>query len=78
MKYSKNYGKTSGSLWNYYRNHNSDDIYDDNCTYKNIIRSKSFIYKTSITGSFYNINERNANGNANPDYDANKVGYKRS
>ena len=49
---------------------------------KNVINSESFKYKTSITGSTYNVDVRitNAEGNAvnNPAYEANKSGKKRS
>ena len=41
LEYSKNYRKTKGSLWNYYRDEPSDTFSSD---------SESFKYKTSITG----------------------------
>ena len=64
-EYSKNYSKTSGSLWNYYR----DELTDErNGLNKNVINSKSFKYKTSITGSTYNVAATAG------DYDANKKG----
>ena len=46
LEYSKNYEKTTGSLWNYYRDEPSDPLSSD---------SESFKYKTSITGNTYNI-----------------------
>ena len=47
-EHSKNYRKTTGSLWNYYRDEpNSDVVGNINYSIKN---SKSFDYKTSITG----------------------------
>ena len=46
LEYSKNYRKTKGSLWNYYRDQPSNPLSSD---------SKSFKYKTSITGNTYNI-----------------------
>ena len=46
LEYSKNYRKTTGSLWNYYRDEPSDPLSSD---------SESFKYKTSITGNTYNI-----------------------
>ena len=49
FEYSKNYSKTFGSLWNYYRDELTDDTNDDNGPNKNVINSKSFKYKTSIT-----------------------------
>ena len=51
FEYSKNYSKTSGSLWNYYRDELTEDTSDNNNPNKNIINSKSFKYKTNITGS---------------------------
>ena len=47
IEYSKNYSKTSGSLWNYYRDEpNSGEEGKINYSIKD---SKSFDYKTSIT-----------------------------
>ena len=50
-EYSKNYSKTTGSFWNYYRNEPNTDLggADNNINYS-IKDSKSFDYKTSITG----------------------------
>ena len=59
LEYSKNYKKTTGSLWNYYRDEPSDPLSSN---------SKSFKYKTSITGNTSNI------GADEEMYDANKVG----
>ena len=42
LEYSKNYRKTTGSLWNYYRDEPSDPLSSD---------FESFKYKTSITGN---------------------------
>ena len=53
--YSKNYSKTSDSLWNYYRDELTDETNDGNGPNKNGTNSKSFKYKTSITGSTYNV-----------------------
>ena len=48
IEYRKNYRKTTGSLYNYYRDEpNSDAVGNINYTIKN---SESFDYKTSITG----------------------------
>ena len=49
LEYRKNYLKTSGSLWNYYRDEITDEANDNNGPNKNVINSKSFKYKTSIT-----------------------------
>ena len=53
LEYSKNYEKTSGSLFNYYRDEpNEAEIVNDNGAINISIRnSKSFDYKTEITGS---------------------------
>ena len=58
IEYSKSYSKTTGSLWNYYRDEqNSCAI--GNINYS-INGSKSVDYKTSITGRFEDNNtERN-------------------
>ena len=45
LEYSKNYRKTTGSFWNYYRDEQSNPLSFD---------SKSFKYKTSITGNTKN------------------------
>ena len=68
LEYSKNYSKTSGSLWNYYRDKLADETNGDNGPNKNVINSKSFKYKTSITRSNYNV------AAIARDYDANKEG----
>ena len=48
IEYSKNYSKTRGSLWNYYRNEpNSGAVGNINYSIK---ESKSSDYKTRITG----------------------------
>ena len=60
LEYSKNYKKTTGSLWNYYRDEPSNPLSSN---------SESFKYKTSITGNTYNIDDDD-----DDNYDANKVG----
>ena len=51
IEYSKNYSKTTGSFWNYYRNERNTDLGGaDNSINYSIKDSKSFDYKTSITG----------------------------
>ena len=71
---------TKDSLWNYYRYELSYDTNDNNNLNKNVINSVSFKYKTSITGSIYNVDIRitNDTGNQvnNPNYDENKSGKK--
>ena len=59
LEYSKSYKKTTGSLWNYYRDEPSNPLSSN---------SESFKYKTSITGNTYNI------GADEERYDENKVG----
>ena len=59
LEYSKNYIKTTGIFWNYYRAEPSDPFSSN---------SESFKYKTSTTGNTYNV----AAGEER--YDANKVG----
>ena len=44
-------------MWNYYRHELTDETNDDNSPNKNAINSKSFEYKTSITGSTYNVDD---------------------
>ena len=59
LKYIKKHRKTTGSLWNYYREESSNPPSSD---------SESFKYKTNITGKNYNLG-------ANDDgYNADKVG----
>ena len=59
LEYSKNYRKTTDSLWNHYRDGPIDLLSSS---------SKSFKYKTSITGNTYNVDAGEAG------YDADKVG----
>ena len=54
IEYSKTYLKTTGRLWNYYRDEpNSGAEGDIDYSIKN---SKSFNYKSSITGKLENNN----------------------
>ena len=59
LGYSKNFRKIIGSLWNYYRDEPNNSLSSN---------SKSFKYKTGITGNTYNL------GVGDAGYDANKVG----
>ena len=54
IEYSKNYLNTSGSLWNYYRVEPNSGVGENNANYF-IKDSKSFDYKTSITGKLKGI-----------------------
>ena len=47
LEYSKNYKKTTGSLWNYYRDEPSSSIGANNIT-RSIVNSESFAYKASF------------------------------
>ena len=68
LEYSKNYRKTIGSLYNYYRDELNDDANLNNFTSNNVVSSNAFKYKTKITGNTYNI------GAGEAGYDANKTG----
>ena len=59
IEYSKNYRKTTSSLWNYYRDKPGVPLSSN---------SESFKYKTSVTGNTYNV------GAGDDNYDADKVG----
>ena len=67
-EYSKNYGKTIGSLYNYYRDELSDDADDNNFDNVKVVNSNTFKYKNKITGNTYNV-DAGAQG-----YDVNKNG----
>ena len=56
LEYSKNYRKTIGSLYNYYRDELSDDIDDNNFDNINVVNSNTFKYKNKITSNTYNVN----------------------
>ena len=67
LEYSKNYRKTIGSLYNYYRDELTNDN-NDNFANINVVNSEAFIYKNKITGNTYNV-DAVAQG-----YDVNKNG----
>ena len=58
LEYSKNYRKTTGNLWIYYRDEPTDPLSSN---------SESFKYKTSIIGNTYNA------GDGEAGYDVDKV-----
>ena len=64
-EYTKNYRKTTGSLWNYYRNELAVDTNDNNIPNKNVINSESFKYKISVTESAYNVDTKITNTEGN-------------
>ena len=55
LEYSKNYKKTTGSLWNYYRDEPNSSTDNNNVTHS-ILNSKSFDCKTNFIGSRTNNN----------------------
>ena len=67
LEYSKNYRKTIGSLYNYYRDELTNDNIPANNAFDNV-NSNTFNYKNKITGNTCNV----AAGAAG--HDANKVG----
>ena len=81
LEYSKNYRKTIGSLYNYYRDELNDDANLNNFANNNVVSSNSFQCKTKIIRNTYDINSTvlNPAGNvrvANPNYDAYNSGKK--
>ena len=68
LEYSKNYRKTIGSLYNYYRDELSDDADDNNFDNIKVVNSNTFNYKNKIIGNTYNLNARDDS------YDVNKNG----
>ena len=67
LEYSKNYRKTIGSLYHYYRDELTNDG-NDNFANRNANFSNTFKYKNKITGNTYNVDAAAA------DYDVNKEG----
>ena len=71
LEYSKSYKKTTGSLWNYYRDEPSNPLSTN---------SESFKYKTNITGNTQNVDLTIIDDGGKPvpnaNYDANKAGTK--
>ena len=63
LEYSKNYMKTIGSFYNYYRDELSNDDDDDN-NFNNIkiVNSNAFKYKNKIIGNTYNVDDANKDG----------------
>ena len=68
LEYSKNYRKTIGSLYNYYRDELSDDNNPNNFPNTNVVNSSAFEYKNKITGNAYDVAE------GAEEHDANRVG----
>ena len=68
LEYSKNYRKSIGSLYNYYRDELSDDVDDNNFDNIKVVNSNTFKYKNKITGNTYYV-DAGVDG-----YDVNKNG----
>ena len=68
LEYSKNYRKTIGSLYNYYRDELSDYADDNNFDNIKVVNSNTFKYRNKITGNTYNVDA------GAPGYDVNKNG----
>ena len=70
LEYSKNYRKTIGSLYNYFRDELTNDNIPANNVFNNVrvVHSNTFKYKNKIIGNTYNV-DADAAG-----YDANKNG----
>ena len=67
LEYSRNYKKTIGSLYNYYRDELTNDN-NNNFANRNLVNSNTFKYKNKIIGITYNVDAAAAG------YDANKNG----
>ena len=79
LEYSKNYRKTIGSLYNYYKDKLSDDADDYNFDNIKVVNSSTFKYKNKIIGNTYDVDARIPNPDGagqidNPIYIANKNG----
>ena len=81
LEYSKNYRKTIGPFYNYYRDELRDDNDNDNFGNIKVVNSEAFKYKNKIIGNSYNVDSTRvpAAGGArerNPDYIENNSGKK--
>ena len=81
LEYSKNYRKTIGSLYNYYRDELDDDADLNNHPNNNVVSSNAFQYKNKLLGNTYNVDSTivPAAGGArvaNPNYVSNRTGTK--
>ena len=83
LEYSKNYRKTTGSLYSYYRDELDDDANLNNYPINNVVSLSPFQYKSKLLGNAPNVNSTNdppAAGGArpaNPNYDPNESGIKK-
>ena len=55
LEYSKNYRKTIGSLYNYYRDELSDNADNNNFGNIKVVNSNAFKYKNKITANTYDV-----------------------
>ena len=55
LEYSKNFRKTIGSLYNYYRDELRDDVDNNNFDNIKVVNSNAFKYKNKITGNTYDV-----------------------
>ena len=54
LEYSKNYIKTIGSLYNYYRDELTNDG-NGNFANRNVVNSNTFKYKNKLNGNTYDV-----------------------
>ena len=59
LEYSKNYRKTIGSLYDYYRDELSGDANRNNFPNRNVVNSETFKYKNKTIGNTYNVTAGN-------------------
>ena len=81
LEYSKNYRKTIGSLYNYYRNELNNDANLANFANSNVVSLEAFKYKTKIKGNTYDVhstipNPAGAGRIVNRNYNLNNSGKK--
>ena len=82
LEFSKNYRKTTGSSYNYYRDELDDDADLNDFANNNVVSSSAFQYKCKLLGNTPDLSSTNnlpvAGGAspANPNYDPNRSGRK--
>ena len=81
LEYSKNYRKTIGSLYNYYRDELNNDANLANFANSNVVSLEAFKYKTKIIGNTYDVdspipNPAGAGRIVNRNYNLNNSGKK--
>ena len=81
FEYSKNYRKTIGSFYNYYRDELNNDANLANFANNNIVSSEAFKYKTKIIDNTYDVhstipNPAGAGRIVSPNYNLNNSGKK--